>query len=205
MSFNYTTGIPAANNNPSTDQPDMLENNDSNYNIWDVDHYTFNNGLGLSGQHLQLQFPAKVSPVPTAAGSASAFYTLNGVANTTAANINMVNSAGTFPGFFIKAYGLFALTSVPGITVQSSQSFNIDTGTLAASGGGLAPFTFTIPLTAGVVTGNDIGVIVSIPDSLTASFPSFFGVRYSFTNPNLTVTTSLFSGTKFLTVCILQI
>lgn len=49
MSFTYTTGIPATNNNPSDDQPDMLVNNDSVFNLINVDHQGFN--LPHGGYH----------------------------------------------------------------------------------------------------------------------------------------------------------
>lgn len=41
MPFTYTTGIPATNNNPSADQPDMLNNTNSISSIWSVDHAGF--------------------------------------------------------------------------------------------------------------------------------------------------------------------
>lgn len=52
--FSYNNGIPAANNNPSSDQPGMLINCQSIQNLIGVDHITFqaNNG----GQHKQITF-----------------------------------------------------------------------------------------------------------------------------------------------------
>ena len=58
MTIGYTLGIPATNNNPSTDQPNMQVNNDNNFAIWAVDHCTFNVDLPeKSGQHHHVTFP----------------------------------------------------------------------------------------------------------------------------------------------------
>lgn len=49
--FSYTTGIPAINDNPSTDQPIMLQNTNSISSIISVDHIGFNaNGSGIHKQ-----------------------------------------------------------------------------------------------------------------------------------------------------------
>lgn len=59
MTISYTLGIPAANNNPSVDQPDMLVNNDNIAQLVGIDHCTFNaSPPELSGQHLHVTFPA---------------------------------------------------------------------------------------------------------------------------------------------------
>lgn len=44
--FNYIFDIPFASHNPSSDQPDMLTNNNSNKLIWEVDHHGFGDNLG---------------------------------------------------------------------------------------------------------------------------------------------------------------
>jgi len=61
--FLYNTGIPAANNNPSTDQPDMQTNTDSTNAILNVDHFTFNNNNG--GMHQQVQIVSQ-NTIPSA-------------------------------------------------------------------------------------------------------------------------------------------
>lgn len=49
--INFTTGIPAQNNNPSKDQPDMLQNNDNIPVFVGIDHYGFNVSTNNSGTH----------------------------------------------------------------------------------------------------------------------------------------------------------
>lgn len=56
MTFSYNLNIPAAGNNPSSDQPLMQTNTNSINSLINVDHYTF--GTGKDGKHLQVQLPA---------------------------------------------------------------------------------------------------------------------------------------------------
>jgi hypothetical protein len=72
--FDFTTGIPAALNNPSDDQPDMLINTNSENGIWNIDHYGFNDELG--GWHDIIHMPAQTSdpsPVTTPANAGQAY------------------------------------------------------------------------------------------------------------------------------------
>src|SRR6185312_13346579 len=58
--FTYTTGIPATNNNPSTDQPNMLINTNSIDSLIQVDHVGFNtNGSGI---HKQVRLGNQAAP-----------------------------------------------------------------------------------------------------------------------------------------------
>lgn len=62
--FSFNTSIPASNNNPSLDQPEMLTNNQSTDGILAVDHVTFNANDG--GTHLQVSFSSNNTPsLPT--------------------------------------------------------------------------------------------------------------------------------------------
>lgn len=60
--FIFSTNKPAANNDPSVDQPDMLQNNVSTNGIINVDHYTFNDNNG--GLHKQTQIVDQVNIPP---------------------------------------------------------------------------------------------------------------------------------------------
>lgn len=64
MSFNYVSGVPAASNNPSTDQPNMLINTNSIPALIAVDHVSF--GVANGGTHKQVTFVSNNVPsVPT--------------------------------------------------------------------------------------------------------------------------------------------
>lgn len=54
MTLTYTRGIPATNNNPSNDQPNLLDNTNSVDDIISVDHYSFADTP--SGDHKQITF-----------------------------------------------------------------------------------------------------------------------------------------------------
>jgi hypothetical protein len=63
MTITFFDAIPAANNNPSADQPLMLLDNIGLNAIWAVNHRTFN--MAASGQHTSIQFDQNASYVPT--------------------------------------------------------------------------------------------------------------------------------------------
>ena len=61
--FVYNRGIPNGPNNPSNDQPKMQINTNSSEDIWDVDHFGFNNNQG--GYHdIIHQPPVLTDPTP---------------------------------------------------------------------------------------------------------------------------------------------
>ena len=53
--YAYTRDIPAANHNPSVDQPDMKTNTNSTGSLIGEDHYTF--GVANGGFHKQIRLP----------------------------------------------------------------------------------------------------------------------------------------------------
>ena len=61
MTFTFNAGIPAANNNPSVDQPVMLQNNIATNGIIAVDHVGFN--ISNGGEHNKVTFvPQTLDP-----------------------------------------------------------------------------------------------------------------------------------------------
>lgn len=71
MTISYTTGIPAASHNPSTDQPNMKTNNDNIKAIIAVDHATFD--TAFSGTHNHVTFTSAQSD-PSLAASQNQIY-----------------------------------------------------------------------------------------------------------------------------------
>jgi hypothetical protein len=68
MTFTYNQTIPAGPNNPSNDQPVMLANALSIYNIENVDHFGFN--LPNGGTHKQVTLTSEETPaIPTGANA----------------------------------------------------------------------------------------------------------------------------------------
>ena len=62
--YTFDASVPAANDNPSSDQPDMLVNNQSTTGILGEDHVTFN--LNNGGQHKAVTWNQDASYVPVA-------------------------------------------------------------------------------------------------------------------------------------------
>lgn len=71
MSFTYTTGIPAAGNNPSVDQPNMQTNTNSINSLIAVDHVGFNQ-LVDGGKHKYIRMP--VGTIPAMSATEAALY-----------------------------------------------------------------------------------------------------------------------------------
>lgn len=60
--YTFDNAVPASNDNPSSDQPDMLTNNQSTLSLIGEDHITFN--LNNGGQHKAIRFNQDASYVP---------------------------------------------------------------------------------------------------------------------------------------------
>lgn len=149
MSFTFDNTIPAANNNPSSDQPLMLQNNVSIQAILGVDHITFNQSNG--GQHLQVTLPATTYVVPGAqVGNASVIYPNAGKLST-AAQLMYVNSNCTTQLSAIRAWAL----------CDSAGNFLDNQFINVASVNHFATGRFGITLTAGCVNSINAGVFVS--------------------------------------------
>lgn len=108
----YNLNIPFATNNPSTDQPNMLQNTNA-INTWNaVDHFTFGSALG--GTHKQVSLLNEAAPgIP--AGSSGVLY----------ANVDTgqswpfwQNALGSFHLMGPQSLGTNGYTWVGGILVQ---------------------------------------------------------------------------------------
>lgn len=150
MSFTFNDGVPAAADNPSVDQPIMLQNNISNQGIWAVDHIGFNAANG--GQHQWTQFPiASTFPTPpTPTGMNSVAYPGAGVSNPAAAQYFFQNSQATVQLSCVRAW---ALCSTGGII--STQSVNVTSVTRTGTG------NYSVVLTTNAVTSSNFAVLVS--------------------------------------------
>ena len=147
MSFTFNTGIPAAANDPSVDQPDMLTNNVSTDAILAVDHVTFNTASG--GTHKQITLSSKNVPgVQT--DPASTLYSNSGTASSVA-QLFFRSQNGTFQVSPIKAW---AFCSGAG-TITASQSSNVSTVTRTSAG------NYDIVLTANAVNSANFAVLMS--------------------------------------------
>lgn len=150
MSFTFSTTIPAAANNPSVDQPDMLQNNVATNGILAVDHITFNAANG--GNHLQMHLPGFTNPsvVNGGASDGSVIYSAAGVADVTRAQIYYKNAhALQIPLSPIKAFGCFdsagTLLNGMNLTVSAHGSTGV----------------YTLDIPANILTGTNYSIITS--------------------------------------------
>ncbi len=154
--YTYNAGVPAANDDPSVDQPDMLTNAQSINSLIGTDHVSFNStgsgGVGaIGGQHLQVTFNGKNVP-GAQTDPISTLYTNSGTASTKA-EMFFKNQNGIFPASCIKAFASWVHTTISPIVPITS--FNINSITIAAT-------IYTITLTANATTGNAVVPIVSV-------------------------------------------
>lgn len=154
MTFIFNTGIPAVNNNPSVDQPDMLQNNVSTDGILAVDHISFNTNNG--GNHLQVHFPVYSSPsvVNGSATQGSVLYGAAGTADAAHAQLyfKTAQNAGTFvlPVTCLRAWAFVSGGVGPGVI--ASQAVNVSSIVRNSTG------VYTITLSTNAVSSANFAV-----------------------------------------------
>lgn len=152
MTFTYDNGVPAAPDNPSTDQPVMLTNAMSLASIWEVDHVGFNASSG--GTHEQVTYSSKNTP-SAQTDPQSVTYTASGVASSVSQNMFACQN-GTFQLSAIRAWGYSTSAGI-----VASQSINV-TSVVRNSAG-----TYTITLATNAVSSANFAVFSSA--AVTAS------------------------------------
>ena len=139
--YSYNNAVPATNNNPSNDQPDMLINTQSIESLIGENHVTFD--LANGGQHTSIQFNQDASYVPVPPVSPPELFTntVNGLpqlfyySGSSAQSSDQYDDAANlstflFGGIILKA-GSFSSSAAPSISTIVTYS------TLAPA---LAPF-----------------------------------------------------------------
>lgn len=168
--FTYDIGVPAAPNNPSNDQPLMLQNTVSISGIWNVDHIGF--GAANGGTHQQVTYIAFAAP-GAQLDPTSIAYTAAGLAAPAHPQNYFKNSQGVFPLSSIRAFGSFTANNVA--PVLSNQINIASTGYIGVGA------HYTITLNTNTVNSSDVIVLLTLSDT-TNSLP-----KYSFTNPTLDI------------------
>lgn len=152
-SFTYNV-VPVSSNDPSQDQPQMLQNTNSINSLLGVDHVSFNSagsgGAGASGgQHLRVTYNDK-TPAPAAqVDPLSLSYTKSGTASTVSQLFYKTQDA-ELQTSAIRAWG-FGTSA--GITAL--QSVNVFSFTNNGVG------NYSVVLTTGSVTGSNFGVHIT--------------------------------------------
>lgn len=167
MSFQtYITGIPAANNNPSNDQPNMLTNTNSIPVVLAIDHFGFNDNNG--GLHKQVTMPVQSGVPSTATVGMGVLYTK------TASSLTPLNESD-----------LFFSPDASGNQYQLTRTI---TGSFASFGGGPG-WTF---LPGGLIM--QYGSVATVSNNTSVSYPVTFPIgtiSLTFGSQNNTTTTSV--------------
>jgi hypothetical protein len=139
--FQYNTGIPAAPNNPSVDQPDMLTNTDSIDGLIDVDHIGFNENLG--GYHDVIHQPPQVAAPGTIAGIGQTYTkTVTGDQQLFyKSGLGVETQLTSSGGVSARAAVNFSIGAGPGFLITINNSFNVTS--ITRSGAGLYAINFT--------------------------------------------------------------
>jgi len=188
--FSYDNTVPATNNSPTADQPNMLTNTQSGKSIWEEDHVGF--GVSNGGTHLKNTFYTQQTPSIGSALSIvypgarpAAYANATGGSDT---NTYTLNALGTLPASIVKAGGTFSTTTTVGAISFESQ-FNC----VSISSDGAGVYTITLQ---GVTTGSNIIFLSSISAG--------FDPNWSYTNPTLTIASVSTIGPK-ISFIVLQV
>lgn len=187
MNFNYTTGIPAAADNPSDDQPLMQTNNDSNSGIWNIDHFGFLNPLG--GWHKNIRLPqisGNTDPTPVVSpANAGQLYTktINGDLQLFyESSAGVVNQLTNGSGILTRVAVNFTVGA--GFAITINNSFNVTSVTRSSAG------TYLITFTNALSSAFYYTSISALP--LVAGGPGSLGYIYSASPPTTTSVTVTF-------------
>lgn len=153
MSFPFNFGIPAANNNPSDDQPIMQQNNMSSFGILNVDHVTY--GLTNAGTHKTVTFegsslnptlpsdyyqllPQQFPPLPASGQYIETYIE------------NQPSSGSPIMGYlpFVKCIGAYnrVVAAYPQTLTPITDSLNTNIASVIQSSTNAVSVTFTTPL-----------------------------------------------------------
>lgn len=163
MSFlAYNTGIPAAANNPSSDQPNMQTNTNSIGSWVSVDHYGFNNSLG--GYHQQVHLTNQSAP---------GIGTANGVFYANLANGQSwpywQNTLGSFQLMGQNSIGANGYITIPGGIILQWGSTTAVTNSSSTSVSFPLTFTNIFSLQATIVTSDNSTIRFSILNNATTT------------------------------------
>jgi len=144
--FSFTRDIPFATHNPSSDQPIMQTNTNSEDSIWAVDHHGFNDNLGgyhnVIHQDPQLANPAAIPGigqtfVKTIGSDVQLFYESGlGVVS------QLSNSSALLPRVAVN----FSVGPGPVFLITTNSSFNVTS--VVRTGLGSYAVNFTTPLSS---------------------------------------------------------
>lgn len=193
MTISYVQGIPAANNSPAQDQPDMLTNTGAVFNIWDINHNGFNKLAAVpGGTHTKVDIPLFTNPTLVAGAQSSVIYSKAGTADPTHAQAFFKNPFGDFLLSSVRAFGVFT-TSAPGV-IPLDNGFNI------VSIDQFAGSSWKIVLTPNATTTDDVAVFIYFDRLTVAPQPT-----YTFASNELRIFATTFGPFAKVSFLVLQV
>lgn len=140
MTYPFNVSIPAANNQLADDQPVMQTNNNSTFDLIDVDHVSFNDSLG--GLHKQVTFSANQSAPGIGLGVSDLFANLSN----SLSQLFFQNSSVTR-----QLTGLPVTNSGNNYGIVTPWGFTINFGKANTASSGNVTVTYAIQITSPVV------------------------------------------------------
>jgi hypothetical protein len=181
-SFVFNNAIPAAPNNPSVDQPDMLTNNISTDAILAINHISFNAAKG--GTHLLVNFTADpnfITPPVAPLLNDSILYTQAGVASTSAA-LFFQNAQTTLVISSVKAW---ALCNGAAGGIVAGQSMNVASVVRNSTG------RYTVTLMTNAVNSTNIAILITTSSGAVGAIGATYVIgALNVFNINTFITTS---------------
>lgn len=141
----YDPLIPQPSDNLSTSQGQILNNFTELNNIFDADHFTWNNAtVGNRGLHREVTFPAVKAVDPTPSGVSSVIYTKTVSGASTAFFANASGASALWAG---GGTGLVSLTGSGNDSIGSMTLGNgviVKWGNIATIDGFVTPYSFAV-------------------------------------------------------------
>ena len=153
MSFpDFYPAIPASNNSPTQDQPNMQQNN-ATLNQWvAVDHVGFNTSSSISGMHKQVTIPTPLGADPSLTGTYGEFYTKE--------------VSGTVLPFFANSSTVYSLTGSG--TASANGSVTLPAGVIFKWGTISVNSGNSVAITFGTAFPNNLWQVIFSPTSAPA-------------------------------------
>ena len=182
MSFpDFYPAIPASNNSPTQDQPNMQQNN-ATLNQWvAVDHVGFNTSSATSGMHKQVTIPTPLGADPTLTGTYGEFYTKE--------------VSGTVLPFFANSSTVYSLTGAG--TASANGSVTLPAGVIFKWGTVSVNSGFSTSVTFGTAFPNNLWQVLVSPTSSAAGSSSFYSASFSTSGFNLNSNSPFSNGSTF--------
>lgn len=182
MSFpDFYPAIPASNNSPTQDQPNMQQNNATTNQWVAVDHVGFNTSSATSGMHKQVTIPTPLLSDPGLTGTYGEFYTKE--------------EGGSILPFFANSSTVYSLTGAGSASANGSVTLPAGVifkwGTISVNSGTTTSVTF------GTAFPNNLWQVLVSNTSSAAAIRNFWSSGFTTSSFTLNSTSTFSSGSTY--------